>query len=65
MEVPKIRKLEGKGEIEIDLRVGRGDSAWGSGPELASGLISVTEENDSYFLDENSESFLVERRQRK
>jgi len=47
MEVLKIRKLEGKGEIEIDLRVGRGGSTWGSGPEQASGLNSVTEENDS------------------
>jgi len=42
MEIPKIRKLEDKGGIEIDLCVGRESSACGSGPDLASGLNFVT-----------------------
>jgi len=65
MEVPKIQKFESKGEIEIDLRVGRGGSAWGSGPELTSSMIYVYEREWFRLLDENSDSFLIERRQRK
>jgi len=42
MELPKIRKLEDKGGIQVDLRVGKEGSAWGSGLDLSSVPNSAT-----------------------
>jgi len=35
MELPKILKLEDKGGVQVDLRVGKEGLAWGSGSDLA------------------------------
>jgi len=64
LELLRIRKSEYKGGIQVDLRVGKEDSAWGSGYDLASALNSTTRKR----IRPTTVNFwvnLVERRQRK
>jgi len=42
MELPKILKSEDKGGVQVDLRVGKQGSPWGSGFDLASVPNSAT-----------------------
>jgi len=42
MELPKILKSEDKGGVQVDLRIGKEGSAWGSDSDLASIPNSAT-----------------------